>query len=589
MNSIFEFAKEFNIESQFGNWQVPPAGGFVANAVLNLPFLFDFLRSNLQQNDSISFNHEKFRPSAKGPGIPLIRNTDGILTRKGDVVKISCLVNKKVADLNFARKPGVGINFKEGKISEYTLNFYYTNPTSIKKIDTHAIIMIFDNYEDFEYAYQNLGLYLLPDSENDIRKAFATAFTEAAGNPQRLDWLYQEVPSFILFERDDDIMFSDLKLLLTTQIDSDDTNENIAIINLLRGLSPDYFYNKMQKDPTIARKLINKFSESYIGKLVEAFSLLGVEVWKQKDYDNALYFNLQDTIQETFSGNEEGWVSFCYYQEKSKTFEIGNWINFYSRGIREESYRAVAGIAGPYDPVIIVNGKEEIVVPALVCEYFTNKKAQAYARENLSLMVSTLMPEIGVGIFRKAITSTATTVGQIRSVQKLIDYLAEIREGFRAVDLDKAGIKALFRGTTKNAEGMLWQGNPNSIKNGFSTSTDPIVATIFGTESASAGRTKGFLQILLPKNMKAVTLNGANTSWDKELEVILQLNAENISPFVVKEIPIEAARGLVKKIYNVEISPTLSFREARDLIVKTQRLTLKESYRFYREINKLKL
>ena len=122
---------------------------------------------------------------------------------------------------------------------------------------------------------------------------------------------------------------------------------------------------------------------------------------------------------------------------------------------------------------------------------------------------------------------------KIKTVEELIEFLNKIDESVLATELEQYGIEALFRGTTKNAQGELFAGNANSIAYGASTSTDPIRAVIFGIESATEFRQKGFLQIFVPKNLEGLNLQSSNAyRFDLELEIIVKTSPENLSKFV---------------------------------------------------------
>ena len=180
----------------------------------------------------------------------------------------------------------------------------------------------------------------------------------------------------------------------------------------------------------------------------------------------------------------------------------------------------------------------------------------------------------------------------INSVDELIAFLGKIDNTFLAGDLERVGIKALFRGTTKNVDGSLFKGNTNSQLFGLSTSTDPIRAIIFGIESASKPGRKGFLQVILPENIKNIKLDFPNRRYPFELEVVVKTNADDFAKSSVIEIPIDKARKLADDFFNLpERLPTKldpSTGESRflmeDLLPK---MNLEDSFKFYEELLKI--
>ncbi|WP_298418824.1 hypothetical protein [uncultured Kordia sp.] len=177
----------------------------------------------------------------------------------------------------------------------------------------------------------------------------------------------------------------------------------------------------------------------------------------------------------------------------------------------------------------------------------------------------------------------------VKTTDELIKFLGELDDTVKAVDLEKVGIKALFRGTTKNVDGSLFKGNTNSQLFGLSTSTDPVKAIVFALGSASKPGRKGFLQVVLPKNMKKVLMETPNYRVHVELEAILKISAEDFSKKVVLEISIDKARGLVNNFFKfTETLPTKIDRaESLRLLEELPATSLENSYKFYEELLKL--
>lgn len=202
-----------------------------------------------------------------------------------------------------------------------------------------------------------------------------------------------------------------------------------------------------------------------------------------------------------------------------------------------------------------------------------------------------MLPEVGAGIARgAAILSRIFSGRKIKTVEELIEFLGKVDQNVMAEDLEKVGIHALFRGTTKGINGEIFTGNLNSIEYGASTSTDPIRAVIFGIESSSKPGTKGVLQIYVPKDLKGLNLQSANQyRFDLELEIIVNTSPENLSNFAIKEIPIEDARKLVEEVYGVSLDTRITSQDySRYLLENTTKLTPKEALDFYKKAIKLK-
>lgn len=175
----------------------------------------------------------------------------------------------------------------------------------------------------------------------------------------------------------------------------------------------------------------------------------------------------------------------------------------------------------------------------------------------------------------------------IKSIDELILFLGKINGNFRAVDLDKTGIRVLFRGTTK-VDGKLFPGSLNAQLLGLSTSTDPIRAIIFAIENATLGR-DSFFQVILPRDLKGIFLNTpvSRSRYKFELEVVLNTDVKELSNFVVKEIPVIEARELVNKFFNLTLDTKID-RNTSDLLLRElPKTSLEESYNFFESLLKL--
>jgi len=162
--------------------------------------------------------------------------------------------------------------------------------------------------------------------------------------------------------------------------------------------------------------------------------------------------------------------------------------------------------------------------------------------------------------------------------------LDAVDETTTIVQLEEKGIKVFFRGTTRDMDGNLFSGNPNTIANGISTSTDPIKSTIFAIESATTSGSKGVLQIALPENLTEIKLLAPNRRTSLELEVVFETSAENFSRLLKIEIPIENARQLVKEIYGIELPSTIRRNIADELLRTLPASSLEQSYEFYQKV-----
>jgi hypothetical protein len=176
--------------------------------------------------------------------------------------------------------------------------------------------------------------------------------------------------------------------------------------------------------------------------------------------------------------------------------------------------------------------------------------------------------------------------GRVLSVDELKVFLDKITDATTIAQLEENGIKALFRGTTRNSEGILFPGNPNTIANGIPTSTDPLVATIYAVESATEYGVRGVVQIALLDNLNGLKLLAPSRRVQYELEVILNTSADNFSKTSIIEISVDDACRLIKEIYGKNIPSKIyknSFDNAVNMTRDLEHSTLEQAYNFYQK------
>jgi len=394
------------------------------------------------------------------------------------------------------------------------------------------------------------------------------------------------------------MLWKDFVSLSEKSINASGTNENISIINLLKGVkNPNWWYNQINKNPESVRKVFEKFNNKYIKELITTFSRIGYKNWAIKELEQAWKFDVDYKDYKPSDDVNDPYIrytGFAYYLEKEKKYRVGTALFGYDNTsiIMPYNEKEIGNkIELPFSPMKMVLDGKDLYIPCFVAEYFTNKKIDEEFWIILNNIASGLLPEVGAGIARgAAILSRILSGRKIKTVEELIEFLGKVDQNVMAEDLEKVGIQALFRGTTKSIDGEIFTGNLNSIEYGASTSTDPIRAIIFGIESSSKPGTKGVLQVYVPKNLKGLNLQSANQyRFDLELEVIVNTSPENLSTFAVKEIPIEDARKLLNELYGLDIPAKITkdgFPNSLFLLENTKKLTPKEALEFYKKATK---
>ncbi|WP_454048274.1 hypothetical protein, partial [Chryseobacterium sp. Marseille-Q8038] len=443
------------------------------------------------------------------------------------------------------------------------------NPYDFKLNDEYIAIKLYTgNAETFiEFLRIIKGNSAAEQMKNDIIRYYKHFFAVAKSNPDIIDALYETIPDFVLEVLTDEMLWKDFVSLSEKAIDISGTNENISIINLLKGVkNANLWYNQVNKNPETVRQVFEKFSNKHIEVLITSFSRIGLKNWTNNELEQAWKFDIDyGEYKPSHNVNDPfiRYTGFAYYLGKEKKYRVGTAIFAHDQSSFPMYYgRKEIGnkIESPFSPmkVVVAEGKE-LYIPCFVAEYFTNKKIDEEFWIILNNIATGLLPEFGAGIARgAAILSRILSSRKIKTVEELIKFLGKVDQNVMAEDLEKVGIQALFRGTTRSLNGELFTGNINSIEYGASTSTDPIRAVIFGIESSSKPGTKGVLQVYVPKDLKGLNLQATNYRVSKELEVIVNTSPEKLSNFAVKEIPIEDARKLVNEFYGIDIPKTIT-------------------------------
>jgi len=501
--------------------------------------------------------------------------------------------NKVIYNLNFIYKDGKDKNFKDVQTDSTA------SPTDFKMNDEYMAIKLYTS--DVNVFLEFIRIVKGNEDVESLKKAviryYKYFFTEAKNNPDSIDALYEEIPDFVLETIEDIQLWNHFVLLSESGIDTIGTNENLSIINLLKGVkNANWWYNQINLNPESVRKIFEKSSNAYIQDLIMVFSRIGLKNWTTEELNQAWKFDIDYKQVDFYDTDKLRYTGFAYYQEKDKKYKIGTVLFAYQdeSSMMPSNEREIGPdeLQLPFTPMKLVldNGKVTYI-PCFVAEYFTNKKIDEEFWTILNNIAAGLLPEIEAGIARgAAVLSRILSGRKIKTVEELIEFLGKVDQNVKAEDLEKVGIEVLFRGTTRNARGELFVGNANSIEYGASTSTDPIRAVIFGIESSSKPGTKGVLQVYVPKDLKGLNLQSANQyRFDLELEVIVNTSPESLSNFAVKEIPIENARKLVEEVYGISLDTRITSQDySRYILENTKKLTPKEALEFYKKAIKLK-
>jgi len=563
---------------------------------INLQQLIGDIKKFRENKQTINFDYSNYTPKVnanKESSVTIASTTNVSMGDKqipfsvnNTNLRIRGLLNTKIDVVDFGRKHEFDFQFNPyAETISFGIWFTYKTFKSSEQESRYAIGLETWFYADFKKLLDHLGILVSDTEQKYIISRYNIAFNNAKNDPDKIDFLYEYAPDFVIRSISDEVLFYHLHLLVGNRIDSIGTNENIAVINLINGIkNKKRFYDQINSNPEIIRRLFEKFTPVHIPELVSALCLVGYSVWDERDFKKIIKFvdklEYTDWFDDRVNMKVVGW---CYYLGDIKKYEIGYTVYTYEGSpLPSSSTPRTSGLIMPFSPLSMNADDGEIYIPAFVAEYYTNIKLEETRKNLLDSMLIGLMPQSSLFKLKSlAIWSKISKNQIIKTTDELIIYLSKIEDGFPGVNLDKIGIKTLFRGTTKNSSMVLFQGNPNTIQNGISTSTDPIRATIFAIEAQSINKgTKGLLQIGLTKDLKDITLVAPNYRVEIEMEVILKTSANNFSK-MSKEISIDQARKLIKEVYNIDLPTSIrDFNDSRLLLETVPISTLEEAVIF---------
>jgi hypothetical protein len=614
-NSIFEFDTLFGISSPLGNWQNSSQRGFVKDFTCNFKLLLGYIKASRDARTNANFRYMEYEGYEQVSGYTRLGPYSGKVKKdilftyqkskvfaKEEAINLEVRVNQWEGRVNFIKLPEFRLLFNRytEKIG-FSLFFEYEKYFGDNEEEKFAIILSANAYDDFYILLKEIGVELSEYGKSIVVNEFAKAFAtpEVKNDANKIDWLYQNAPDFVLAAlKPDATLYSDLVLLSKKSIDTDGTNENIAIVNLLQAIRDKaWFVAQVNKDPSLLRGIAENFSTDFFPNLLLLLYKIGADVWNEEDLktgDNTFYiYGVQEFDFDGDGYSEVQAAGYSIYLKEKNLYQIGRIVHFfkYLDVAAYESNDMKLGEVSPYAPLKTKIYNQEMYIPAFVAETLTNieiDKAKNLAVNNALFL---LLPEfalVKLKTFTTIVNNAKTAV--TKTIDGLVDFLQKINGEFKAVNLEKYGIKALFRGTTRNAAGELFLGNKNTIANGISTSTDPIRAVIFSIESATRYGKKGVLQIAIPKELKKLFLLPGNDRIAKELEVVLKTGANEFSSMIKIEIPVDDARRIIGELYDVhlpaKISPSDALNNSELLFRDIPRLTLEESYKFYKHVLK---
>ncbi|MFA0964949.1 ADP-ribosyltransferase domain-containing protein [Roseivirga sp. BDSF3-8] len=288
-------------------------------------------------------------------------------------------------------------------------------------------------FEDFEKLLHRIGFHIPSIAHPYYLDIYKQAITNADGDCDKLDVIYETIPPFVASELPDESLYQALVSLSDCIMDDglyvNGTNEEIAVINILKAYSDKQtLYQKLYDTPELVHKL-------YAGLDGEDLSTFVNILWELSNQygpgQSEHFIRLGEVPAEVYEVTP-GYRGKQYILVDGTRFNNKNNLSLHycigrrNFGLSAQSAKDLPGIAdvNPLDLVKLHTGSQEevLLVPALFVYYHGTQSN----REHLMGVISTGSNLLGLGAASKILLT--------RGAPALLRMLAVIEIGKLALD-----------------------------------------------------------------------------------------------------------------------------------------------------------
>lgn len=444
---------------------------------INHELLAEDLKNKLESINGFLFDHRKYfskdtfvNLSSKGqmPVMVYIKQKRPFFYTKDNEQKQAVFDKTKLNGRKnlLSNKYNYRISYDDYKVV-YNLNFIYKDGEDKKVYDNDTIsptdFTLAEEYYAIQLYTENVETFIefiriiksddyAERMKSNVIRCYNIFFEQAQANPNALDGLYENIPDFVLETLTDEKLWNDFVLLSEKGINTMGTNENISVINIIKGIKNAFWWcNKINENPEVIRTVLSKLNNEYL----EKFSILitnkvGIPTWKNTDYENAISYSLEIyDFDDEFSKFRI--VYWCGYIEKEKKFEVGYSVHSYSDKMAispsNTKFNSL-GIINAFTPLKIV-GKEDLFLPAIVANYFTEEQLNEDKLIVLSNIAAGVLPELNANIFK--------SFSALSSRMKLSKYFEVLSKNpaFQKIYIELSGTRYMAKYISLEEEAIL--------------------------------------------------------------------------------------------------------------------------------------
>uniref|UniRef100_UPI0011AF46E2 EndoU domain-containing protein n=1 Tax=Aquimarina sp. I32.4 TaxID=2053903 RepID=UPI0011AF46E2 len=295
----------------------------------------------------------------------------------------------------------------------YEDNYFYSDQSVD---DPLAINLKTGNWNDFKGMLSFLGYDFDNQTKEHYKTVFQEEFSKTAGDCDKIDFLYQEAPSFVVDSKSKEQLWSDILSLLSCRVDQVGVNEEKAISNTIVNFSDKaWLYNKFMSNPNVLISLYDKVDDNtYLQEVLSLVTSIGLTQWSTQEKSDAPTIILGvDAYNRTYEFGEGGWFD----GEENKIFI---W-NLAENGFEYSKKYNLA----PLSPVVILRFSGDVItVPAIFVKYLSDKEN---LEEYFTKVVVPYLNGLGLASASKLLITNTTP--------KLIQFLALVELGKTSIDV----------------------------------------------------------------------------------------------------------------------------------------------------------
>ena len=322
------------------------------------------------------------------------------------------------------------INFSESTFRYRVLFQFNGFDANAPFAEQYGINIETASYADLETILTDLKLKYPEYLKEKIIKVFKNAFVDAGGDRNKLDELYVHAPKFVIASRATPTLLADLNNILTGFVDEIGTNEEVAVLNILRGLHSkllkenkkghDDFLNALLKpyddDTTYFERIYDKLNDTGGNNNFKAFIDLVYAVWALSNLkDISRYTTLKDPGPQSLGYTSKKILGFytdgfnfefeTVDQQRlirvTHTQKTGGSIKYGNGAITTKNI----GYYHPFQPLFlpeITNQKGVIklpnrIIPAFYLKAFDDKNSWSNFEKQVWLAIDVITTITGVG------------------------------------------------------------------------------------------------------------------------------------------------------------------------------------------------